>query len=277
MSKIVVINGSARKSGNTMSMVKVFEKKMTAIDPNTEFEYVHLIDKNFGYCLSCNSCLLKGPEKCLKRDDAKEILEIMHSADGLVFASPGYGAMVSGLFKNFLDRFMFLDHMIEFEGIPAVIVSTSGGDGVSGAPNYMADKAIRWWGCNIIEKIGIGHAFYVMNNKTQTKANKRLRKAAEKLHREIQAPAPMKPTFLSYMYFIFNKTEGEVSPSSQPARYQHWVDRNWFNKSYYYDTKVNLGYKAIGKFFNVTMKSVFKMLLGKDADQKLGAWTHNNY
>ncbi|MBN2795088.1 MAG: NAD(P)H-dependent oxidoreductase [Clostridia bacterium] len=277
MSKIVVVNGSARIKGNTMSMVKVFEEQMRKMDPSVEFEYIHLIQKNFGYCLSCNQCLLKGPDQCLNRDDAREILEKMHSADGLVFASPGYGAMVSALFKNLLDRFMYLDHMVEFEGVPAVIISTSGGDGVTGAPKYMADRAIRWWGCNIIDKIGIGHAFYVMNEKSKAKGNKRLEKAAISMLKEIEAEKPMKPTFLSYMYFIFNKTEGEVSPSAQPARYEHWVYRGWFNKSYYYDTKINIFYKMLGKFFNVTMKFVFKLLLGKDADQKLGAWTHNNY
>ncbi|MCK8058369.1 MULTISPECIES: flavodoxin family protein [unclassified Fusibacter] len=277
MSKIVVVSGSPRKKGNTISMVKIVEENIKKMDASVEFEYIYLIEKNLGYCLGCNSCLLKGPEKCLKRDDAKEILETMHSADGLIFLSPGYAHSVSGLFKNFIDRFMFLDHLPEFEGVPAMILSTAGGDGVGAAPKYMADMAVRWWGCNIIAQIGIGHAFYSMNEKYKAKYNKKLIRASEDLLAEMTAKQPMRPTFKSYMFFIFNKSEGQISPSAQPARHQYWVDKGWYDADYYYDTKITPLYKMVGGLSSALMKTVFLLLLGKDADKKLGAWTHNMY
>lgn len=276
MKKIVVVNGSPRKKGNTMSMVKIIEDEMKAQDPSVSFEYIHLIDQNLGYCLGCNQCLLQGPDKCLKKDDGQEILKTMLSADGLIFASPGYAAMVSGLYKNFMDRFMYLDHMPEFGGVPALIVSTSGGDGVGGAPKFMANNGIVWWGCHVVDQIGIGHAFYVMNQKQRQKADKRLKKASKMLYGAIVSERKVKPSFRSYMYYIFNKSEGEISPSAQPARYAFWVEQGYFD-AYYYDTTINPLYRMVGASFSGIMKLVFKLLLGKEADKKLGDWTHNRY
>jgi multimeric flavodoxin WrbA len=276
MKKILVVSGSARKKGNTMSMVKVVEDKMTSMNQEVEFEYLHLIDKDLKYCVGCSLCLRKGGHNCPLKDDKDEILEKMHEADGIIFTSPGYSAMVSALFKNFIDRFMYLDHIPEFIGKPVLIVSTSGGDGVMGAPKFMANNSFYWWGCNIVDVIGIGHAFYTINKRTKIKCDKRLHEAAKKLNYEVVERPIRKPTFRQYMYFMFNKTELEVSPDVMPYRTKVWEENGWLNSSYYYDTSINPLYRLMGFVGFGLMKFIYRRLLGKEASMNLATYVQNN-
>lgn len=277
MKKIVVISGSPRKNGNTMSMVKIIQQEFERLDDDVNFEYIHLIDKKLDYCIGCSNCLRKGGHLCpLDNDDKPEILKKMHEADGLIFASPGYASMVSGLFKNFIDRFMYLDHIPEFVGKPTLIVSTSGGDGVMGAPKFMANNSFYWWGCNIVDIIGIGHAFYTVHDKTRAKVDKRLKDAALKLESEISRKDYPSPNFRQYMYFMFNKTELQISSSVMPYRTKVWKDMGWMDMDYYYKTRINLLYKALGYVLFGMMKIAYKRLLGEDADNALADYVRNN-
>ncbi|WDV46196.1 NAD(P)H-dependent oxidoreductase [Clostridiaceae bacterium M8S5] len=273
---ILVVSGSPRKSGNTMSMVNYVEKAMNKKYDNISVEYLHLIDKELKYCIGCCLCLRKGGNQCPLEDDKDEILRKMHEADGIIFASPGYSAMVSGLFKNFLDRFMYLDHIPEFVGKPVMVLSTSGGDGVMGAPKFMANNSFYWWGCNIVDIIGIRHAFYTNNRKTHMKYNKRLSSAADKLISATSNKINVSPNFRQYIYFMFNKTELEVSPDVMPYRTKVWEENGWMRSDYYYETKINPLFKCVGFVVFGMMKVVYRRLLGKDASKALAEYLKNN-
>ncbi len=276
MNKILVVSGSPRKKGNTMSMVKIIEEEMVRLDSEVIFEYLYLIDKQLDQCLGCSTCLRKGGHKCPLKDDQKMILNKMHEADGIIFASPGYGGMVSGMYKNFIDRFMYQDHIPEFTGKPVLIVSTSGGDGVMGAPKYMANYSAYWWGCNVIDIIGIGHAFFTVHEKTRLKKTRRLKVAAGKLlDASMHKPLP-KPSFRQYMYFMFNKTELEISPTVMPYRYSIWKKNGWMDMNYYYKVRVSPIYIVFSKIAFGLMKIVYKKLLGENADTALRDYVQNN-
>lgn len=277
MKKILVVSGSPRKKGNTMSMVKIIEDEIKGIDNEITFEYIHLIDKKLDYCIGCSICLRKGGHLCpLDKDDKPEILKKMHEADGIIFASPGYAAMVSGMFKNFIDRFMYLDHIPEFVGKPTLIVSTSGGDGVMGAPKFMANNSFYWWGCDIVDIIGIGHAFYTVHEKTRTKVTNRLKDSAQKLVNSINAKSLPSPRFRQYMYFMFNKTELQISSTVMPYRTKVWNDNGWMDMDYYYNTRINPLFKIVGFMLFGAMKKVYKRLLGENADKALAEYVQNN-
>ena len=274
--KVLVVSGSPRKNGNTMSMVRIVEEDMKKIDESIEFEYLHLIDKDLRYCRGCSVCLRRGGHNCPLKDDAPSILRSMHIADGIIFASPGYASMVSGLFKNFIDRFMYLDHIPELIAKPSLIISTSGGDGVMGAPNYMARMSFYWWACNITDIIGIGHAFYVINKKKRLKIENRLLKASEKFYDSVRLQPKPRPKFIQYMYFMFNKTELEVSSTVMPFRTMIWKEKGWMNMDYYYKTRVNPFFKLFGFIAFGSMKTVYRKLLGKDADSRLAEYVQTN-
>lgn len=270
--KILVVSGSPRKKGNTMSMVKIIENEMNEIDNSIKYEYVHLIDKDLRFCIGCSKCLREGGHNCPLKDDAQGLLKSMHKADGIIFASPGYAAMVSGLMKNFIDRFMYLDHIPELIAKPTLIISTSGGDGVMGAPRYMARMSFYWWACNITDIIGIGHAFYIINPKVQKKTDVKLKKAAGKFYDVVRLQPKPRPKFIQYMYFLFNKTELEISSTVQPYRTEVWRQKNWMNMDYYYETNIHVLHKLVGSLASGIMKLVFRVLLGKDGDRKLANW-----
>jgi multimeric flavodoxin WrbA len=250
MKKIVVISGSPRKKGYTMSIVKIIEDMMKKVDESIEFKYVYLRDKDLKFCLGCMNCLKVGGNACPRKDDASMILEEMHSADGLIFASPGYSHQVSGLYKNFMDRFMYLDHLPEFVGVPALVVSTVGGDGAGVIPKYMANMGITWWGCEIVGQMGIPFLYFEMSNKYHKKMMKKIETTAVDFYNELN-----------------NNIEG------CPGRYKFWKSRGWIEADYYYDTKVKLIYKIICSLIINYFVMMLKMDLGKDYKEKIAEWT----
>lgn len=65
MKKVIIINGSPRKNGNTAKMLK--EAQKGAEETGAEVEYFNLYDYDFKGCRSCFVCKLK--EKIAISDD----------------------------------------------------------------------------------------------------------------------------------------------------------------------------------------------------------------
>lgn len=98
MAHILGICGSARKKGNTATLLR---EVLAAA--GFESELVFLSDLSIGFCSGCLSCVQqKGV--CVKKDDMQELLEKMLGAQALVLGSPNYYYDVSGLMKNMIDR-----------------------------------------------------------------------------------------------------------------------------------------------------------------------------
>ena len=99
--KVIGINGSARKDGNTAILIrKVFEELNNA---GIKTELIQLADKEIQPCHACFAC--KGQGNCaLKNDGFVEIFHKLAEADGLILGSPVYSADVSAKMKAFLER-----------------------------------------------------------------------------------------------------------------------------------------------------------------------------
>lgn len=99
--KVLGINGSARKDGNTaILMNKVFEALNQA---EIETELVQLAGKGIEPCKACWAC--GGQGNCVHRKDCfREIFEKMKKADGILLGSPVYAANVSANMQAFLER-----------------------------------------------------------------------------------------------------------------------------------------------------------------------------
>ncbi len=101
--KVVAINGSARKEGNTTILVqKVFdelEKEGIAT------EQVHLAGKKVKGCIACFKCFENLDRMCdVTGDFVNECIGKMDEADGIILASPTYFASVSTELKAVIDR-----------------------------------------------------------------------------------------------------------------------------------------------------------------------------
>ncbi|MBS6560917.1 MAG: flavodoxin family protein [Clostridiales bacterium] len=101
--KVLLINGSPRKEGNTYlalrEMEKIFEQEQV------ESEIIHIGNKPFRGCIACRICAQKG--KCVFDDCVNEIAPKFQEADGIVIGSPVYYASANGTLVSFLDRLFF--------------------------------------------------------------------------------------------------------------------------------------------------------------------------
>ncbi len=99
--KVVGINGSSRKNGNTSIIIgKVFDELNKE---GIETELIQLADYDIQPCRGCFAC--KGHDNCVfTKDGFAEIFSRMVEADGIIFGSPVYSADVSAKMKAFLER-----------------------------------------------------------------------------------------------------------------------------------------------------------------------------
>ena len=108
---IVILNAGPRKNFNTAKLLK--EAQRGAAESGAETEYINLYDYNFKGCLSCFACKRKGATTnglCAIKDDLRPILEKCLNADGVIIGSPVYFSYPTGVFRSFLERFLFPCH-----------------------------------------------------------------------------------------------------------------------------------------------------------------------
>jgi len=101
--KVIAINGSARKDGNTAILVeKVFEELQKE---GIETEQIQLAGKKVRGCTACFKCFENKDRLCaVKNDFVNECIAKMDEADGIILASPVYFTDVSAELKAIIDR-----------------------------------------------------------------------------------------------------------------------------------------------------------------------------
>jgi len=101
--KVLIINGSPRKDGNTAiairEMEQVFQQK------GVEVETVQIGTQDVRGCIACGSCAKNG--KCVFDDVVNELAPKFEEADGLVVASPVYYASANATLIACLDRLFY--------------------------------------------------------------------------------------------------------------------------------------------------------------------------
>lgn len=99
--KVIAINGSARKDGNTAIIIeKIFEELNAA---GIETEMIQFAGNIIEPCKACWAC--GGQNNCVhKKDMFTEVYEKMLDADGVILGSPVYSANVSANMQAFLER-----------------------------------------------------------------------------------------------------------------------------------------------------------------------------
>lgn len=99
--KVIGINGSARKGGNTSILIKTIFEELEK--EGIETELIELADKTIKGCIGCFGCREK--KQCMIKDDFfNECFNKMVNADGIILGSPVYSADISSKMKAFLER-----------------------------------------------------------------------------------------------------------------------------------------------------------------------------
>lgn len=97
---IIFLNGSPRKNGYTVQLLKLIE---AGLSPDNTIEWVNTYDLNVKPCQGCLNCR---PDKqcCLPKDDGHRMWQMIRAADALVLGSPTYFGNISGSLKTLVDR-----------------------------------------------------------------------------------------------------------------------------------------------------------------------------
>lgn len=102
--KIVAINGSPRKNGNTARCLEAVGREVEAA--GVEFQ-VFQPGADVHPCMACYHCLNTGSLRCVRNDDGvNDIIAACIEADGILLASPVYHGGIAGGMKCVLDRLM---------------------------------------------------------------------------------------------------------------------------------------------------------------------------
>lgn len=105
--KVVAINGSPNKEGNTYRALTIIGDKLK--EQGIDFEILHVGNKVIRGCMACGKCRQNMDEKCsMNNDVVNEYLQVMKNADGLILASPVHYAGIPGTMKSFLDRAFYV-------------------------------------------------------------------------------------------------------------------------------------------------------------------------
>lgn len=102
--KVLILNGSPRKTSDTMQLTRAFLKGMDA-SGEFETEIINIIEKNVKPCLGCFGCWHTDAGECLQRDDdMNEILAKYKEADIIIWSFPLYFYSLPSHIKAVLDR-----------------------------------------------------------------------------------------------------------------------------------------------------------------------------
>jgi multimeric flavodoxin WrbA len=131
MMKVLAINGSARKNGNTSILLNVVLDELKKEGIKTEL--LQMAGKRIQGCRACYKCIKKKDFRCvIDKDCLNEWMEKMRKADGILLGSPTYFSDVTSGMRALIERCGFVsranDYMLKRKvGASVVAVRRAGG------------------------------------------------------------------------------------------------------------------------------------------------------
>ena len=122
--KVLMLNGSAKKEGNTYQSLLEVGKELER--QGIEYEIFQIGGQPVRDCIGCGQCNENG---CVFADDkVNEFVAKAKEADGFVFGTPVYYAHPSGRVLSFLDRVFYSSgRAFAFKPAASVAVARRGG------------------------------------------------------------------------------------------------------------------------------------------------------
>ena len=125
--KVLLINGSPRKQGNTF--LALSEAAKTLEQQGIETEIVQIGTKPVRGCIACAQCKTKQLDRCVFDDDVcNRISEKLDDADALIVGSPVYDGQPNGSVLSLIQRLFFsAGDKVQNKPAAAVCVCRRGG------------------------------------------------------------------------------------------------------------------------------------------------------
>ncbi len=130
MTKVIAINGSPRKDGNTAILIRTMLEELK--NENIDTELVQLAGEKIRGCTACMKCIENWDRRCVFDDDiVNDCIEKMAEADGIILGSPVYFSDVTAEMKALIDRAGFVsmanDGLFKRKGGTAVVAQRRNG------------------------------------------------------------------------------------------------------------------------------------------------------
>lgn len=118
--KILALNGSYRKNGNTEILLK--QALMAAQEEGAEVELLRLTDYEIKACRGCGLCLFRKDYCQVKDDDVAFLFSKIKECDGMLLGAPCYFLETTAVIKQLLDRCWVLGHQLDKPRKPASVI-----------------------------------------------------------------------------------------------------------------------------------------------------------
>jgi multimeric flavodoxin WrbA len=122
--RVLAINGSPRKKGNTQLMLDAAVE--TIRSAGIEVEQISLAELDVRPCDGCERCNKK-PWDCPIKDDATKVLRKMVDSDGVLMGSPVYCGGVTAQMKALMDRSIIVYTAMELKNKVGGALTCGGG------------------------------------------------------------------------------------------------------------------------------------------------------
>ena len=146
--KIVILNGSPRKKGNTSALVKAFTEGAESVG-NTVTEFF-LNGMDIHGCKGCFGGHSSRECPCVQKDDMAQIYPAVKDCDVVVLATPLYYWNMSGQLRTAFDRLFALEegdgNLLRGNGRSSALLMAAEGHGFDDAVLYYDHlmEHLRW-------------------------------------------------------------------------------------------------------------------------------------
>lgn len=107
MKKILIVNASKRKKGNSYALERYFTEKL---EGKAEVVPFRVGEKDVRVCLACDGCKRQHVPNCVQKDDFTALIPALDSCDAMLILAPVHWDQFPAQLKAFLDRtYSFMD------------------------------------------------------------------------------------------------------------------------------------------------------------------------
>lgn len=238
MKRILLINGSPRKNGNTEKILLLFREAFEKmLDLQSDISSLSQYDINM--CKGCRACFQVSEEKCPCKDEVLALKNKMLSYDGIVIGSPVYVEDVTGLMKQWIDRMAFACHRPFLDGKPIYVFTTSGARASRHAIETMKNAFVAFGGI-IIGANNFSAGALADESMLREKYWNSVKNKANRLKSYMEKE---QITIHSLIAFRMQKAYRlKQKESNNQVDYRYWKEHGWLEKHSVYYHPVKIGF-----------------------------------